>query len=192
MRTLIYYLFEHVDFFLLLVVIILLGFLFSLFFKKKRTVIVAIIISVVIGFLIYDQLKYTTFEKLVSAKLHEETVVRDISITIYDLSSDEGFPERKATVTIDDVDLMNRILEDFSGIELKKNLNAQGEYMKEFEVKILTTNLKDDQYYLTNYLMLSLGEQFLNEYEIVSETNHLKTIKELVNNEEIEWQFYDY
>ncbi|MBP1970240.1 hypothetical protein J2Z83_002358 [Virgibacillus natechei] len=181
MNTLIDFLLQFGDLFLIGNAIILLTFFLSLLFKKRSTLIVAVAIVVVGTIFIVYQSKYTTFQELVSNQINEENTVRDISITINDLSSD--IPERKASVTIGDEEITERILEDFSEVELREDQEARP-IDRKYRISIRTTNEIEENVLKTDSFTLSVNDNYIDDYEIISETDHLKTIESLVESEE--------
>jgi hypothetical protein len=188
MHTFIDILWLYFDFFLIAIAIALLTLLLSLFFKKKNTLIAAVTVVVVGGILLLNQMQYTTFSKLVSEQLNDESEIKNITITINDFSN--HFKGRKADVTIEDEAIIEGILNDFETLKLKKEINTRFREHK-YDIRILTTNLTKMNYYLTDYLTLSVDDDYINNYHIVGQANHLKTIEALIENEDIEWTFYN-
>jgi len=106
-------------------------------------------------------------------------------INTYDFSG--NMPERKASVTIEEEEIIERILEDFSGLELKKDYDIQNIY-RDYQIEIVVTNQIKEKHFSTTIIRFDLDKNYVNDYQIVSETNHLKTIEYLVENDEIDWQ----
>lgn len=178
------------NFLLIAVLIGFLTFFMSLFFKKRSTLIASVIIVIFGTLFIVDQMQYTTFQKLVSDQLNEESIVESISITINDVSESGGLPVRVARVKIEDEEIIKRILQDFSDMELKKDVDAR--YTgRDYSVRILTTNEVKENFLETSSISLELDDYYVNEYEIVNETDHLKTIELLVESDEIDWDYYE-
>ena len=178
------------NFLLIAVLIGFLTFFMSLFFKKRSTLIASVIIVIFGTLFIVDQMQYTTFQKLVSDQLNEESIVESISITINDVSESGGLPVRVARVKIEDEEIIKRILQDFSDMELKKDVDAR--YTgRDYSVRILTTNEVKENFLETSSISLELDDYYVNEYEIVNKTVHLKTIESLVENDEIDWDYYE-
>lgn len=125
------------DLFLIGIAIILLTFFLSLWFKKRSTLFIAVAIVVAGVIFIVVQTKYTTFQDLVSDQFNEESTVQDISITVNDPSG--RIPERKAGVTLEDEEIMERILEDFADIELREGKDARP-FDRKYRISIRTTN----------------------------------------------------
>ncbi|WP_106497265.1 DUF4181 domain-containing protein [Lentibacillus sp. Marseille-P4043] len=145
-------------------------------------------------YFINDQMKYTTFSEVVSDQLNEETTVRSITIYQNDLTGD--IPERKASAAIKDEEMLDRIVEDFSDMELKK-MDGFPEYRK-YRVRIVVTNQVATDHYSTESLTVGFNENYLTTsagsngvYEIVDGTDQTKTIESLVKSGEIDWEYYD-
>ncbi|MBE4909976.1 hypothetical protein IMZ08_18220 [Bacillus luteolus] len=159
-----------------------------LHFIKKRKAFFIIGFLIVGTFLIFEWDKYSSFEKRVAKSLHEDTIIESMTIRIYDMSKkDDFFPERKAWVTIKDQETINAVLEDFSGLKLKRDEDARRQ-VREYEIKLLVTNEVKPDLLVTKNIYLEVDEHYLEDYKILGETEHLKTIKSLEENEEIKWE----
>ncbi|MCD8510009.1 MAG: hypothetical protein LRY73_09180 [Bacillus sp. (in: Bacteria)] len=90
--------------------------------------------------------QHTTFEELVEDQLNESTVVRSIKILVNDLSGDRPTTEKQTT--INDEELINNILADFSGLSLKKDTSERYTF-RDYMIQILTTNERGEDI-LTN------------------------------------------
>ncbi|WP_099157542.1 DUF4181 domain-containing protein [Virgibacillus ndiopensis] len=143
-------------------------------------------------FLINEQIKYTTFQKIVADQLNEDSTVRSITIYINDLSG--TFPDREASTTIKDKEIINHILADLSNLELRKEDSFQ-EYW-EYSLRIVTTNQVEEDHYSTesfsvhvdrDYISISEGDADL--YKIVTQSDFLKTIESLVESDEVDWDY---
>lgn len=141
---------------------------------------------------INEQMKYTTFQEVVSDQLNEETTVRSISIYVNDFSN--NVLEREAKTTINDEKIIDRILEDLSNLELKKDNDFRN--YGDYTIRFVTTNQVEEDHYSTESWYIDLTENYAiitegspGSYEIVSETGHLKTIKSLIGSEEVDWEF---
>lgn len=173
--------------FLVVFLIVLAALILRFLLKNKIHFFVAVgIVSVGAVFLAY-QMNHTTFQAVVSDHLHENSTVRNISISTNDLTGD--FPEREARATIEDEAIIEKILEDFSEIELRTSNHSRG--LKDYSIHITITNEVKDNYLVTNTLTLEMDDTYLDQYEIISDTNHLQTIESLVEREEVDWQKYN-
>ncbi|MGM0834751.1 MAG: hypothetical protein ACQEV7_01260 [Bacillota bacterium] len=152
---------------------------------KKKLVMGLIFIAVAIGgaVLVY-QLKYNTFEEWNSEHFGEETTIRSVSIHVNETT--DGFPVELGRITVEDKDEIDRILADLIGLKLKK-VTESGEPWKKYRVEFLVVNEKGNLLE-TNSLSYSIDQNYINEYQIISEQNHLSTIEELVESEEMEWK----
>ncbi|MRG86078.1 hypothetical protein [Salinibacillus xinjiangensis] len=159
--------------------VIIVTFILSLFVKKKLTLFVALLIVIFGIYFIKDQLKYTTFQDLVSDKLDEQSIVESITITTQDLS--EGLPKREKSIEIEDEKKIDRILKDFKEVELKKEEDVHSVF-REYYIEILVTNEVDDDHLIMEELAFGLDEDYLGQYKIINETKHLKTVEELIEN----------
>ncbi|WP_449539665.1 hypothetical protein [Ferdinandcohnia sp. Marseille-Q9671] len=152
---------------------------------KKRILVIFVMLIILLGtFLLFELDKRTTFNKLVSRNLNEQSIVQNVSIQILEPSTGN----RKASVILTDEKIIENVLEDFSTMKLREDRDARQLYRK-YRISILTTNERDDILY-TESINFSLDEEFLDEYEITNHSDHLKTIQELVDREDIEWITY--
>lgn len=174
-------------YFLIIILIGLVAFGVSLYTKKWRTLIIVMVVLIIGTVIFVNQLKYTTFSDLYSNQLNDDTIVESISINIYDL---DYIPERKASVEILDEEIIEQILVDLSGLKLKRDYNIQN-YGREYEVEIVVTNQVDERNLSKTTISLDMNENYVNEYQVISVTNHLRTIESLVESDEIEWRYYD-
>lgn len=170
----------------LLIGILVIGFTVILsFFIKNKIFLLAVNLILIFGTMFFiEHLKFTTFEEFVSEHLTEESTVRNISITINDLSGQR--PITAVRATIEDESVINDILEDFSEIELKKDENVRF-LRKKYVVGITANNPVRENISRTTTLYLEMDSHYLEEYRIISESNHLKTIESLIESKEVEW-----
>lgn len=159
-----------------------------LHFIKRRKALFIITFLIVATILIFEWDKYSSFEKHVAKNLNEDTIIESMTIRIYDTSNeDEFFPERKAWVTVEDKQIINAVLEDFSGLKLRRDDDARRP-VREYEIRMLVTNEVKPDYLVTKSIYFDVDQHYLDNYKILGETEHLKTIKSLEENEEIEWE----
>lgn len=174
-------------YFLIIILIGLVAFGVSLYIKKRLTLIIVMVVLIIGTLIFVNQLKITTFSDLYSNQLNDDTIVESISINIYDL---DYMPERKASAKIEDEEIIEQVLVDLSGLKLKRDYNIQ-DYYREYEVEIIVTNQVDERSLSKTTIRLDMNENYVNEYQVISGTNHLRTIESLVESVEIEWRYYD-
>lgn len=167
--------------FLVAIIIILVAIIMSFFFKTRKSVAIAVTIVAAGIILIFNHMRYTTFEKQFAKQLNEETIVPSITIYTFDPAG-----KRKAHVTIKDEHIINRIKEDLSRVELKKDYNSSAIF-RDYHLNILTTNQKEN-YTLTESFNFDMDGEYINQFKIISDSNHLKTIESLIGNEAIDWE----
>ncbi|WP_100009825.1 hypothetical protein [Lentibacillus sediminis] len=149
---------------------------------NKRIIWIAVLVIFIVGitYLINEQ-KYTTFDELYSDQLNEDSIVRSVTIRI------GGITENYAHTTIEDEEVIDQIVESLRGLELKENRNAP--FMEEdYTVRITTTNEIEEGLLRTESFDLRLDGDYLNQYQVVGETDHLSIIERLVESEEVEWE----
>lgn len=188
MSSYINFLYHYFDFALMAIFIGLLALFLSLFFKTKSKLIAAVMVILVAVFFLVNHMQYTTFPKFVSDQLNEKSEIRDMTITINDNS--KGYREREASVTIEDEEIIEQILADFEPLKLKRDISHRSSENK-FTLSFLVTNETKKHVYNTSSLTLYIDDDYVNNYRILSATNHLKTIEALIENEDIEWQYYN-
>jgi hypothetical protein len=188
MRTLIDFTFQYFDLFLIGILIVLVTLFISVFIKNRITLVIVMAI-LIIGILIFlNQTKYTTLLELYSDQLNEDSVVKSISISINEQSG--NMSDKIRSVTIEDEEIIERILEDFSNIELKKEDDIQHLY-REYHIVIIVTNKIEEDHLKTTTIGMDLDKNYLDNYRIISETNHLKTIESLAGDKDMDWKDLD-
>jgi hypothetical protein len=134
-----------------------------------------------------NQTKYTTLLKLYSNQLNESSVVESISITVQEPS--EYVPKNVRSVTIENKEVIEKILGDFSTIELKEE-DVQHLY-RNYYIVIVVTNQIEEDHFSTTSIHLNIDKNYMNNYKIISKTNHLKTIESLVEDGSVDWQEHE-
>lgn len=127
-----------------------------------------------------EQLKYTTLPELYSDQLNEDSEVKSISISV-----NRNVPEKTRRLTIEKEETIDRIIEDLSTIELRKDEDIHG-YDRDYHVEIIVKNQIEEKHFSTTSVQLYLDNNYLNEYKIVSETNHLEAIEELIEDDRLD------
>ncbi|QHS21833.1 hypothetical protein GWK91_02230 [Virgibacillus sp. MSP4-1] len=156
--------------------LILLTFFLSIMIKNKKILLVveALLIFGLI-FVVY-QMQFTSFKALYSEEIFtNNTVVEEVRITEYKPAKDQGLSEIDRQMTIKDTQVIEDILNDFSQVELKKDRDS-ATLFKQFGVRFLTTKKVKEDYHLSDYQGFRVNKNYLGTYEIINETNHLKTI----------------
>jgi hypothetical protein len=134
-----------------------------------------------------NQTKYTTLLKLYSNQLNESSVVESISITVQEPS--EYVPKNVRSVTIDNKEVIEKILGDFSTIELKEE-DVQHLYRNYYIVMVVSNQIEEDHFSTTS-IHLNIDKNYMNKYKIISKTNHLKTIESLFKDASVDWQEHE-
>jgi hypothetical protein len=173
--------FQYFDLFLFAVLICLVTFILSLMIKNRKTLIIVMGVLIIGTIIFIWQMKYTTFLELYSDHLNEDSAVKSVSITINDLSSNMQANIR--TVTIEDEEIIDRILEDLSSLELKKDDGVQHRF-RDYHIKMVVTNQIEEDHFSTDVIHFDLDKNYINDYRIINETNHLKTIDSLIEEKE--------
>jgi hypothetical protein len=180
--------FQYFDFLLICILIGLVIFILSMVYKKRITLIMVMGVLIIGTVVVINQMKYTTLFDLYSDQLNEDSDVKSVSITINELSG--NMPKRLGRVTIEDKKMIEQILADFSGIKLKKDEDIQHHY-RDYHLDIVVTNQIEEDHFSTTTIRLDLDKDYVNDYKIVSETEHLKTIESLVEDDHLNWKEYD-
>ncbi len=166
----------------------LLAFLLSGFIKNKKVVLLVIGIIVLGMVVLFDQSKYTTFSELYESKLKQDTEVESMTLTINQPSDDNPtLPDRTAFIKIEDQTIIDQIINDLSKAELKREDDEA--FFRKYELRFVVTNKVKEEHYRSEFLHISLDDQYLSRYKIVNEANHLQTIESLVENNELDWEY---
>ncbi|WP_175990560.1 hypothetical protein [Bacillus sp. Marseille-Q1617] len=172
---------QYFHLFLIVVLIMLVTLVMSKFFKRKRTLVMGMTLFVLGAFIIVHQSTYTTFPDLYDKTLKEDSVIDAIKIRVYDPSNE--VLETNESKTIEEQDTIERLMDDFSKIELKKAEGMPRDLYK-YHVEIIVTNQVGEDRYLTKVIHVRLDQKSLDDYKIISDTNHLKTVQTLVGSKD--------
>ncbi|WP_404442763.1 hypothetical protein LG307_13365 [Sutcliffiella horikoshii] len=157
---------------------------FMLLLRKSRFGPLSIALVILVGgYYLYDQMISTTSDAVVLEEVQEDSEIRHLEIRKLEFErSSYSFKKR---ILIEEEETIRKILNDLSGLELKKELNMEpggAEYM----LNILVSNSKDNKIE-TGHIQIRIGEEYIDDiYKIDSEKDHLKTIKEL--ERDLEWE----
>jgi hypothetical protein len=180
------------QYFHLLLVPILIGLvilILSIFIKKRIPLITVMAVLIIGSVIVFNQTKYTTLLELYSNQLNEDSVVKSVSITIQEPS--ENVPEKIRRVTIEKKEVIEQILEDFSGIELKEDDDIQ-QVIRDYQIELVVTNqIEEDHFSTTTTIHSDIDKNYVNDYRIISETNHLKTIESQVEDDKVDGKNYE-
>jgi hypothetical protein len=118
----------------------------------------------------------------------EDSVFKSVSIIINDFSG--NMPKQIRRVTIEDEKIIERIIEDLSGIKLKEDDDIPV-LDRDYQIEIVVTNQIKEDHFSTTTVRLNLDKNYVNDNKIVSEPEHLKTIESLVEDDHLNWMEYD-
>ncbi|MGD7023195.1 hypothetical protein ACQCVK_11415 [Rossellomorea vietnamensis] len=172
---------QYFDLFLIAVLIAIVTLVMSKFIKRKRMLFMVMAVLVIGVSFAVQQLKYTTFPELYDKTLKEDSVIEEITIRVYDPSNDSL--ETSASKVIEEQDTIERLMNDFSKIELKKEDGMASEFYQ-YHVDIIVKNQAGPDRYLTKVINIKLDQDYLNDYKVISGTNHLKTLQSLFSGED--------
>lgn len=166
--------------------IILISFILHLYIRKRKIVLLVMGILIIATYFIIGQMQYTTFQEVYSDQLNEDTIIEGIYFTVREDESDTN-KRRMARITLKNEEEIEKVLNDLSHIKLKKEFDTTPQFDTKYLITIIVTNKVREGVSQTEYISLKLGSDFLNHYLIVSESNHLKTLENLVKNKTVEW-----
>ncbi|MCA1322212.1 hypothetical protein LC085_20230 [Bacillus tianshenii] len=174
------------DYFVL--AILLGGAFYWLSFRKKVVVGIALlIVAIGVGYL-QNEMKYTDFHEMTSGTLKDDSEIRSITIKVKDIEgvSEKDYWKTIGQMTIEDEELVDRLINDLKGLELKETNYSTYELNSKYIVEMLVVNEKDNLL-VTDKLMFSIDKTHFSGYEIINDIDHLKTIEELVESDRMEW-----
>ncbi|RXI96192.1 hypothetical protein DS745_20840 [Anaerobacillus alkaliphilus] len=186
MKSLLIFIYDYLDFDLVALLITVALIVWGLGVKVRSMFSARMVLVFLIIFLIVNHMQYTTFERKIAKKINEATEVRELTISFNDPDK-----QRKGQVTIEDEETIERILEDFKFLKLKRVVRGESsDPSSKLSVNLTFTisTWMDLNYNLTESYRFNADERFLNGYKILGRTNHFKTIKELIESEEVEWE----
>ena len=136
------------------------------------------------GYFLYDQMIYTTSDATVIKEFHEDSEIRNLQIRKVEFEI--GTYSFKERMLIEDEETIRKILQDLSDIELKREINKEPGGA-DYVLDLLISNLKNDMVE-TGTIQIIVGKEYINDYKIVSDKDHLKTLKELDERNDLEWE----
>ncbi|MGY3714246.1 hypothetical protein ACWE42_01825 [Sutcliffiella cohnii] len=164
--------------------VVLVAFIISRFIQDRMKVIVITFVFIVGLFMLANILAYTSFTKYASKYINEETTINNVTITVYDLD-DRGMRLDYTSITIEDEKVIDKLLQDFSQVKLKKDLNTTS-WERRYNVMFSVTNpASDGKYVVTGSYSFNVDEKYLNDHKIINSTNHLSTIEEIIEYEDL-------
>jgi len=156
-----------------------------IFFKKRIIAFLIAAILVIGTAYMIDRSHYTTFTEVYSDHLNEESIVRSITIYTNYIPDDYTF-DREAYIEIEDKEIMNELIQEFSQLELKRDRDHHVIENPSYRVRITTTNEEEAGLLRTESFYFELDEEYLDRYEVINDTNHLQILDRLVENEKME------
>lgn len=166
---------EYLDFMIYILTIFL--FIFLSIFIKKRKLIILIIACIVLGieFFIY-QSQYKTFAELYPQVANENHTVDTITISEYE--EVDGYPVVKNEIKVKDQVMIDHIINELADRKYKLETEPKKSFHK-YEIEFETKREIKENYYKYDYVTT-----FFTEHEVLSDSEHLKTIKSLIESEE--------
>lgn len=136
------------------------------------------------GYFLFDQIRSDTSDVAVFNEVREDSVIRHLKIRKVEL--ERGTYTFKESILIEEEETIREILKDLSGLDLKR------EYDKDpggadYVLDLLISNPKDNLME-TGTIQITVGKDYINDYKIVTEKDHLKTLKELEDREDLVWE----
>ncbi|KGX89593.1 tripartite tricarboxylate transporter TctB family protein [Pontibacillus marinus] len=171
----------------------LLALFLSMYIQNKK-IIISILTGIVLAailFVLFEvyQETYPSFSEISSLQFNEDTEFEVANLSIYEFSEGE-MPERQAMLKIKDQAIIDRILSDFKNMKFKKDEHAERHFRKYHLTVTVTKKVKKD-HFTSETFTYDFDEDYLFNYEILNETNHMQTIKSLRENDDLNWNYYD-
>ncbi|WP_188208112.1 hypothetical protein [Alkalibacillus aidingensis] len=145
----------------------------------------------------FELTKYASFTEATSDWLHEESEIKEISIT-EQFKDETGFQKDNERAIIKDEEQMEQILDVFSDINLKESDQRLHSMDMNYHVRFTVTNPTDENYNSTSsYSVYSDGDYLLiynsvrGSYEITNDIDLKDFIEGLKEHDEIEWEELD-
>ncbi|KMJ59874.1 hypothetical protein AB685_03190 [Bacillus sp. LL01] len=135
------------------------------------------------GYYLYNQMISTTSDAALLKEVHEDSEIRHLEIRKLEFEgSTYSFKKR---ILIEEEKTIREILQDLSDLKLKRELNMEPGGA-EYVLNLLVSQPKDNMIETGN-IQITVGKEYIDDYyKIVSDKNHLKTIKEL--EQDLEWE----
>ena len=160
--------------------------------KKKIIKFIIGALLILLAIFIYRELFiYKTMDEALSDQINSETKIEAINITVY---LENGL-ERRTKTRIEDDEILSTIQNGFTNMELKKIRSTDIDILDmDYSIEVIATNLVAEKHYSTQSVNIAFNQHDLiiidgdiKSFEIVSESNHMEVMDNLLNNLELEW-----
>ncbi|MCA0969280.1 hypothetical protein LCM20_01595 [Halobacillus litoralis] len=157
--------------------LLLLALLLRLFIKRTLYIGLILFFVTVGAFLIFEQTKNTTFVEAYDDLYEEDVVIEEMTVGISDGPRPDFGTEHE--VTVENPEQIERVLEDLSRLELKReeDYDFTGEI---YQVRFVVTDNYSEGFSETDYSHVFVGEDHVNTFKITNDPEHLNTLQSLI------------
>ncbi|MBA2174213.1 hypothetical protein H0266_04770 [Halobacillus locisalis] len=169
-------------------VLLLLTLLLRMFIKRMFPIVLILVFVSCSAYWMFDQSRSTTFSNSYSQLYLEENEIERVTIGVHDVQADVDGLERE--VTIDNPGTIERIVEDLSDVTYKRVVGAEHR-INRFSLTFVVEDRVKEGFTSIERQYVSIGEDHVSLYPILSDTDHLETIQALANNQDLDWRQVD-
>ncbi|WP_096154216.1 hypothetical protein [Bacillus sp. FJAT-45066] len=124
---------------------------------KKFTIIISTVFLAFIALIIF--ININTSDAIISKRFNEDTVIRSVTVTKYAPPKDRySRSEEIAKVTTEDEELIEEMIKSFSGLWLRREINARERWDGEYRLEIKVSNEREPGKLWTNNILISFDE----------------------------------
>ncbi|CAG9621603.1 hypothetical protein [Sutcliffiella rhizosphaerae] len=173
---------EFIFIFIILLYLIKVG--LNVFSINKKVSVAIISFSVLVGgFIGYQHFRPISFTTYTQAYMEEDSILQSLTIT----RVVEGRGNLKEKAVIEQEEIIQKVLDDLLRVKLYKNMNLEQYYNHTYRLEFRVSTLKNGML-ITNRHFYYVDETYVDNNKIVKDVNHLKTIRELDANNDLNWE----
>lgn len=161
--------------------LLLLMLLLRLFIQKVIPIVLIITFIVGAAYFIFSQSQTVMVKDLYDDLYDPGNAITQVEVRVNE--PDHNVNTTLKNVMIEDKEVMNEILDDLSDVEVKLNQDSDiRKYTLQFGVE-KPTQIGSNFDYVTIYV----DQEYVGDNLVLTETNHLETIKRLAKDESLSW-----
>ena len=169
-------------------VLLLLALLLRLFIKRTVPIVLILVFLSGSAYWVFDQSRNTTFTNSYSKLYLEENEIERIMLGVHDVNADLDGLERE--LTIDNPEIIAQIKEDLSDVTYKRVVGADHR-VNRFSLTFVVKDPVREGFTDIERHLVRIGEKHVSLFPILSDTDHLETIRSLADNQELDWREVD-
>ncbi|WP_223702121.1 hypothetical protein [Sutcliffiella deserti] len=160
---------------------------------RKLSIIISTVFLAFIALIIFINIK--TSDTIISKQFNEDTIIKSATVTKYAPSEDGNrFDAKIAEGSTEDVELIKEMVENFSGLWLRREANPTDRWLGEYSISVQVSNekspgvLKTDSLYInfddSNRIIISSENS--GHYYVLNSHDYYEKMENIIGNLELE------